>query len=129
MDIDTENKENVLPFEKPKLILSTGGATTDENWLANIEEGTVFLAKEKSMANRRMQPGEYSIALELYMLQDMRDGEVAELVIKTPDQHQLSVWVSTLEFSRKKELVKILGKVTLRIDPNIEEDIKDPIDT
>lgn len=48
MKKEQSEKDNVLPFERPKLALGKEPPGTGKNWLVRLPQGTRFLAKQKS---------------------------------------------------------------------------------
>jgi hypothetical protein len=105
----TDLDDNVIDLTNIRKALSTGGKDSDENWLATLNKNTVFLARDKSQQpNSPNRP----LMLETYMLTDKREVS-SELIVKMPDGQQINIWVPTLEFSRRKELIEILAELEI----------------
>src|SRR5690348_14224833 len=93
-------KDNVVDFETAKTALITGGPVGEENWLKDLEPGTIFLARR---ANRGAQD---LLALDMYAVLEHLELST-NLLQKIPTGQEVDLWFDTLEFSRKNKLQEV----------------------
>lgn len=103
-----ENTDNVIRdinFNQPRLKLA-GSNPTGEDWLRNLPEGSIFLARIKANNNNK------DLFLTKYMI--VKHFKVtSELYTLTPAGQQITLDTPSLEFSRKNELVEVIGEALL----------------
>lgn len=86
--------------EQPKLVLLEGGKEPPtENWLKELEEGTVFLA----IMNTNQQTID---AVEWHVVLHADEYTKLHSNLNSP----ITTWVNSLAFSRQMKLAKVLGK-------------------
>jgi len=119
-DLILPENDNIVDFKaRPKLELVTGGGGgATENWLKDLPEGCIFLAKVKGQS-RNLE----SLVLNEYLLVEQRPI-TSRLFWSLPDGKQVKVNVVSLEFSRLLDLVEVLGQIDLDSIVH-EEDIDD----
>lgn len=99
MNKEQEERDNVIPFERPKLATAGSGIPYGPNWLKQLVEGTVFLVKSKSRQDQ-------------YILIKFKVFEIYEHCYRlhteeNDKEHYL--FVDTNRFSNAFDLVEILG--------------------
>lgn len=94
---------DVIDIEKvfPKLKLLQGGKDDPPDWLADLEAGTVFLARARASKE---------VDWSLYRVVFRALPEAVFLEWKFPDGKCLDYYVDPRRFSRLMELGKILGQ-------------------
>lgn len=90
---------NVLPFEKqPKLSFAGKEPPTSPNWLSELQEGSVFLIKDKTSAEYVLTKFWLAVKEESYCL------------LSTPTHTgMLDVYVEPTRFCQKYSFVEELG--------------------
>lgn len=81
----------------PKLQLIEGGKTPTDNWLQDLEEGTVFLCIP--VDQMVLDAAEWHIELHA--------GDYTKLHSNL--NNPMSMWVNSLRFSRQMKLAMVLG--------------------
>ena len=118
-----DKNAEIIDF-KTRKATDTGSGFTPENWLQELEVGSIFLSRQK------IKPGQQvdlvnRLMLNSYLLQDRReDGKgnsVCNLIWRLPDAKQMDIWVPTLEFSRVMELIQVLLVVEFEYKKEAEE--------
>lgn len=99
-----KNNENVTDFDtfKNNRLLTAGGEPPTENWLANLEAGTCFLARERGVNPKDEMLAEYHVVHKAAIS--------IGLVLVSPMGQKALLRVDSLRFSRKFELVEVLGR-------------------
>lgn len=95
------DETKVVPLSKPKLQLVSGGEGGDENWLNELEVGTAFLSREKNADLNNPFLNCYQV---LY-----KTPTTTLLQVEMPDNTVARPHVDTLRFSRRMELIVVLG--------------------
>ncbi len=96
LDNDTRPQLRLIPGGKD-------GGGFGENWLNELEVGTIFLARVK---------GDKNLILNNYMLaRRSNTGMSTNLRWVTPDDRVIDLWVPTLEWSRANQLHEIIGTI------------------
>jgi hypothetical protein len=91
-------KANVIPFE-PKLALLTGGrGTGDGTWLMSLEEGAVFVSKQKKDISPLAEQWHVSIKWKKSVV----------LYSNFPHKGEVYILVDAKSFSEQNELIEIL---------------------
>lgn len=88
----------MVASQAPKLQLLEGGKTTTDNWLKDLEEGTVFLAIPADQMV--LDAAEWHVQLHA--------GEYTKL--HSNINNPITMWVSNLRFSRQMKCAMVLGK-------------------
>lgn len=103
-----EDKENTRVSDTPKLQLITGGkgGGPDHNWLADLSEGSVFIARHKST---KLDSPIMEVFEMILLTEDKRYAYVHANVHM--DQQSVKMYVDTQRFSRQYDLGTVLGKV------------------
>lgn len=95
MKINQKMEEKTI--STPKLIVdNTGGDPPAENWLTNLERGSMFLFR-----NKKHNGPELQLAVVLEQM-----TKSTALILKLPDGKQIDLWVDHLKFSRDNDLVE-----------------------
>ena len=93
--------DNIIKMEKPKLSLIGGPTGTDENCIGIMEVGTAFLSREKGSDLKNPFLNQYEVGF--------KQGGCSLLFVNTPDNQTARPWVDDIRFSRRMELVTVLG--------------------
>ncbi len=99
---DEEEKRLLVP-QQPKLKLITGGKgpPTNPDWLSNLNEGDIFLARHHKQAEQNFE-------LNIFRVM-MKTGKSVKLMIQLVDTDQLFRWVDPKVFSREMIFQEVIG--------------------
>lgn len=103
-----EKKSEVLPFRQPELATITGGKDGEGNWLLGLEEGCVFVCRNKKEESPVGEQWHVSIKWKKSVV----------LYSNFPQRHEIYVLVIADKFSRQNELVEILQERRQEEVPN-----------
>lgn len=105
--LDEDNTTEVIADPVPKLHLIGGGK--DDNWLMQLKEGTVFLAKEHFVTSPAMKVDRQA---ELPMFTLVHKKKKAALIVVEMGPQKMESWVHALIFSRKYQHIETLLEPT-----------------
>lgn len=95
----------IIDFDTAKKALTAaGGSVIDENWLANLPVGSVFLSQRKNT------PKDNAYPCDLYAVLEHKTMS-SNLAQKLPTGQQVDLWFRTLEFSRMNNKVEVIATV------------------
>jgi hypothetical protein len=121
LNIETNTDENgVVDLGKVRHGLLTGGGGPDENWLKDLKQGDVFVAKRK-----KAPPGmQDNIAQEIFWVMEHKN-DLSNLIQKMPDNRQFDLWFNSLEFSRTYTLSGVVTNIQLNYK-TVQDEIDNP---
>lgn len=117
--VDKDDNIIKFPNKQERVALATGGRDGDENWLENMERGSIFTARVKTKPGQQIDPMQ-KLLLNVYLVQEKK-AITTNLIWKMPDERQMNIWVPTLEFSRTMELIELLVVLDFETKAPIED--------
>ncbi len=108
---------------KANLRIITGGQGGDGNWLADMDPGTVFLARPKrnDIVNAN-QPARYMATEFQVVYKTVDDGSQWIRLATNLESNPVYLWVSSVEFCLYNDLKKVLATPADIIESKEEED-------
>ena len=108
-------ENNVINIEDARKALTFGGSGGDENWLAELPPGSVFLSRPNNVGKERL-------FCDLYCVMEQKKL-TTNVIQKMPTGQEIDLWFPTLEFSRNNKLIETIATVEFGYeDPKKEQE-------
>ena len=118
-----DRRPEVLPQPKVQLRSITGGQGGDGNWLADMDPGTVFLARPKrnDIVNAN-QPARYLATEFQVVYKTLDDGGLWIRLATNLEANPVYLWVNSIEFCLYNDLKKVLATPADIVESKEEEE-------